>query len=121
MQAAKEASALSAGGDKQQAAKLRMGAHLALALCYLPVEVPGPQDTLHIRPPDDVDDDSQDQDWSKSDELPLQVRPCPAVGQAAEVNHASVSQCLVAAVGCLHLLLYKCTLFALVSFPSSKG
>lgn len=95
MQAAKGGSALSAGMDRQQAARLRMGAHLALALCYLPVEVPGPQDTLHIRPADDVDDDSQDQDWSKSDELPLQVRLSPVVGQAAELDHAPVNALLL--------------------------
>ena len=77
MQAAQGASVPSAGVDRQQAAKLRMGAHLALALCYLPVEVPGPQDTLHIRPSDEVDADTEDQDWSKSDELPLQVSPSP--------------------------------------------
>ena len=108
MQAAKGASAPSAGVDRQQAAKLRMGAHLALALCYLPVEVPEPQDTLHIRPLDEVDADTEDQDWSKSDELPLQVSPFPAVEQAAEVKHASVNallqHCEVSTMCCTSIL-----------------
>ena len=52
-----------------------MGAHLALALCYLPVEVPGPQDKRHIRSQDEVaqDDDPDSQELNKSDDLPLQV------------------------------------------------
>ncbi len=76
MQAAQGTASQSATGDKQRAARLRMGAHLALALCYLPVEVPGPQDKLHIRPPEEVDEDADpdNQELNKSDDLPLQVR-----------------------------------------------
>jgi len=53
-----------------------MGAHLALALCYLPVEVPGPQDKLHMRSQEEVDGDTDPvgQELNKSDDLPLQVR-----------------------------------------------
>ncbi|KAL0039521.1 hypothetical protein WJX77_000542 [Trebouxia sp. C0004] len=73
-QAAQGSAPHSATGDKQRAARLRMGAHLALALCYLPVEVPGPQDTLHIRSHEEVNEDSdrEGQEASKSDDLPLQ-------------------------------------------------
>lgn len=76
MQAAQGNAPQSATGDKQRAARLRVGAHLALALCYLPVEVPGPQDKLHIRSQEEVDEDTDldGQDLNKSDDLPLQVR-----------------------------------------------
>jgi len=76
MQAAQDSAPQSATEDKQRAARLRMGAHLALALCYLPVEVPGPQDILHIRSQEEVDEDTdpEGQDLNKSDDLPLQVR-----------------------------------------------
>ncbi|KAL0028314.1 hypothetical protein WJX79_009606 [Trebouxia sp. C0005] len=73
-QAAQGNAPQSATGDKQRAARLRVGAHLALALCYLPVEVPGPQDKLHIRSQEEVDEDTDldGQDLNKSDDLPLQ-------------------------------------------------
>ena len=76
MQAAHDSAPQSATGDKQRAARLRMGAHLALALCYLPVEVPGPQDKLHIRSQEEVDEDTDPdaQELNKLDDLPLQVR-----------------------------------------------
>ncbi|KAL0045486.1 hypothetical protein WJX82_007971 [Trebouxia sp. C0006] len=73
-QAAQDSAPQSATDDKQRAARLRMGAHLALALCYLPVEVPGPQDKLHIRSQEEVDEDADpdSQELNKSDDLPLQ-------------------------------------------------
>ncbi len=76
MQAAQDSAPQSATGDKQRAARLRMGAHLALALCYLPVEVPGPQDKLHIRSQEEVDEDTDpdNQELNKSEDLPLQVK-----------------------------------------------
>lgn len=50
--------------DKEKADKVRMGAHLALALAYLPIDVPGPQDKLSIRPFQDPNamSDGQDDD-----------------------------------------------------------
>ena len=62
--------------DKQQAVKLRVGAHLALALGYLPVPVPTPQDALTIRTEEDIqaDPDPNTQHLNSSDDLPLQVR-----------------------------------------------
>ena len=75
MQAAQDSAPQSATGDKQRAARLRMGAHLALSLCYLPVEVPGPQDKLHIRSQEEMDEDADPdgQELNTSDDLPVQV------------------------------------------------
>lgn len=55
--------------------KLRLGAHLALALGYLPVSVPTPQDALTIRTEEDIqaDPDPDTQHLNSSDDLPLQV------------------------------------------------
>lgn len=58
--------------DRQQAVKLRVGAHLGLALGYLPVPVPTPQDALTIRTQEDIEADP-DADVNSSDDLPLQV------------------------------------------------
>lgn len=61
--------------DRRQAVKLRLGAHLALALGYLPVSVPTPQDALTIRTEEDIqaDPDPDTQHLNSSDDLPLQV------------------------------------------------
>lgn len=61
--------------DRQQAVKLRVGAHLGLALGYLPVPVPTPQDSLTIRTQEDMqaDPDADVQHLNSSDDLPLQV------------------------------------------------
>lgn len=59
--------------DRQQAVKLRVGAHLGLALGYLPVPVPTPQDPLTIRTQEDIGADPDVQHVNSSDDLPLQV------------------------------------------------
>ena len=60
--------------DKQQAVRLRMGAHLGLALAYLPVSVPSPQEALNIRTQEDIQaDPDPDAHLNSSEDLPLQV------------------------------------------------
>ena len=54
--------------DKEKADKLRQGAHLALVLAYLPIDVPGPQDILSIRPFQDPDAMTDDQDSEDDDD-----------------------------------------------------
>ena len=62
--------------DRQQAVKLRLGAHLGLALGYLPVPVPTPQAALNIRTQEDIqaDPDADTLLLNSSDDLPLQVQ-----------------------------------------------
>lgn len=48
--------------EKEKADKVRMGAHLALALAYLPIDIPGPQERLSIRPSQDPNAMSDQQD-----------------------------------------------------------
>ena len=72
-----EDDALPATTDKQKAANLRLGAHLGLALGYLPVSVPSPQEALHIRTEEDIEadpnPDTDEQQLDSSDDLALQV------------------------------------------------
>lgn len=61
---------------KQQAVKLRLGAHLALALGYLRgISVPRPQEALHVRTDEDIqaDPDANADELHSSDDLTLQV------------------------------------------------
>ena len=69
----------STAASRQQAAKLRLGAHLALAVCYLPLNLPHPQDQLHVRTEQEVEDepDPEATTLSTSEDLALQV--CAAV------------------------------------------
>lgn len=61
--------------DKQQAVRLRLGAHLGLALGYLSVPVPTTQAALNIRTEEDIqaDPDPDMPHLNSSDDLPLQV------------------------------------------------
>ena len=61
--------------SRQQAAELRLGAHLALALCYLPVGLPKPQDQLHVRSGEaaEAEPDPEALGLSTAEDLALQV------------------------------------------------
>lgn len=71
-----ESSSAAAMTDKQQAVRLRLGAHLGLALGYLPVPVPTTQAQLNIRSEEDIqaDPDPDTPQLDSSDDLFLQVR-----------------------------------------------
>ena len=75
MQAAELHKQPDATTSRQQAAELRMGAHLALALCYLPVGLPQPQDQLHVRSGEAAEEepDPEALGLSTAEDLALQV------------------------------------------------
>ena len=68
----------STAASRQLAAKLRLGAHLALAVCYLPLNLPHPQDQLHVRTDQEVEDEPNPEAITLSTSEDLAVQVCAA-------------------------------------------
>ncbi|KAL3133860.1 hypothetical protein ABBQ32_008326 [Trebouxia sp. C0010 RCD-2024] len=109
-----ESSSAAAMTDKQQAVRLRLGAHLGLALGYLPVPVPTTQAQLNIRSEEDIqaDPDPDTPQLDSSDDLFLQETANQLLERYASHLIKTDQHTLVPLYACLMRIDKRRTLYA---------